>query len=250
MASLYGRLLPIPRKAQLKKKAVAPNPINTGVPNVTTTVVERKKRPLWLTAIFALIGLCVVLGVFGALAGPPKPTTNTGLSSAIVSTLAEATNTSVPQAPPIQPTPRAIDLTPIPAKPTPTFIEPPVFQVPTETAAPPAPPVPEGPGAIGGGNYTAEALVDQPTPSQNANVRLTGRLRQDGQPVYGAVMNSTWNYKTTETPCDGAKTKADGRAGCSNTIGRAASGYKVVINVSFLVDGKQVATAQTSFTPK
>jgi hypothetical protein len=62
-------------------------------------------------------------------------------------------------------------------------------------------------------------------------------------------MTTVWHYKSKNTLCDGAKTDADGYAGCSNPIGQATVGYRVQIDVSFSVDGVVVASTATEFTP-
>jgi hypothetical protein len=99
------------------------------------------------------------------------------------------------------------------------------------------------------GTYSATAMVNNPTPKQYTQVGVLGKLLRDGQPVEGAVMNTLWNYRSTKTTCDGAKTQADGIAACTEDINSAIIGYEVVINVSFVVDGRVVARTQTSFTP-
>ena len=128
----------------------------------------------------------------------------------------------------------------VPALPTETSVPLPTVQPPTQ------PPVVVEEQAV----WVASASVSNTAPTKNSNVRVTGKLLKNGKPFAGAVMNTTWNYKSKDTPCDGAKTKADGTAGCSNNIGSATAGYEVVISVSFLVDNKVVATASTSFTPR
>jgi hypothetical protein len=116
---------------------------------------------------------------------------------------------------------------------------------------PAAVPVPAAPASIPTtGAWAATAWVDNPTPAQRTAVRVFGKLTRGGQPYPGAVMNTTWNYSTTTTPCSGAKTGSDGVAGCSNDIGRPRLGFEVVIDVSFVVDGRVVATTRTSFTPR
>jgi hypothetical protein len=137
--------------------------------------------------------------------------------------------------------------------PTVTLPPAPVGQ-PTTPPAPPAPPP-------GGGNppltctagpsqYCAAATVSDPTPPLGGSVRVTGRLLRGGQPVQGAVMNTTWNYKSKDTPCSGAITDVDGYAGCTNSIGQPTAGYTVTIDVEFLVDNVKVAQTQTEFTPR
>lgn len=97
--------------------------------------------------------------------------------------------------------------------------------------------------------YSATAWVNNPTPKQYTQVGVFGKLLRDGQPFEGAVMNTLWNYRSTKATCDGAKTQAEGIAACTEDINSAIIGYEVVINVSFVVDGRVVARTQTSFTP-
>jgi hypothetical protein len=118
----------------------------------------------------------------------------------------------------------------------------PATSQPLPTSSVPTP-APSGP-------YAATASVDNPTPEQKTNVRVTGVLMRGGQPVRDAVMNTSWKYKSTTTPCNGAKTNSEGVAGCSNNIGNATPGFTVVITVTFVVDGSEVASTQTSFTPR
>ena len=72
---------------------------------------------------------------------------------------------------------------------------------------------------------------------------------KDGQGVSGAVMNTMWHYKSKDTPCSGANTDVLGYAGCTNGIGRPTAGYTVVIDVTFVVGGVEVAHTQSQFTP-
>lgn len=132
-----------------------------------------------------------------------------------------------------------------------------VANAPTATAVPPTqqPQPPSGGNppllCVGqAGQYCAAATVSNAAPVQNEDVRVTGRLMKDGQGVQGAVMNTTWHYKSKDTPCSGAITHADGYAGCTNGIGRATAGYRVVIDVDFLIEGVEVASTQTEFTPR
>jgi hypothetical protein len=126
-----------------------------------------------------------------------------------------------------------------------------------QPTSPPAPTLPPGSGeghpslscAAAEGEYCAAATVSNPTPAPGSNVRVTGRLMKGSQPVQGAVMTTVWHYKSKNTPCDGAKTDADGYAGCTNSIGQATIGYRVQIDVSFTVDGAVVARTVTEFTP-
>ncbi|MEO5951179.1 MAG: hypothetical protein ABIQ44_01805 [Chloroflexia bacterium] len=100
------------------------------------------------------------------------------------------------------------------------------------------------------GVYCAAAAVSNVAPPLGGSVRVTGRLMQGGQPVAGAVMNTTWHYKSKNTPCSGAKTGGDGYAGCTNSIGQPTAGYTVKIDVKFVVNGVEVASTETEFTPR
>ncbi len=100
------------------------------------------------------------------------------------------------------------------------------------------------------GNYIASASVDKPSPiTPNSMVRVTGKLLKDGKPVAGAIMNLTAHYVSKDTDYNGAKTKGDGTAGQTFSIGRAADGHEVTVDVVFLVDGQTIASTSTAFTP-
>lgn len=143
-----------------------------------------------------------------------------------------------------------------PVPPTVTVPPAPVVQ-PT---VPPAPPPPVQPPPSGDnpplscssapGQYCAAATVSNSTPPLGGSVRVTGRLLKDGQPVRDAIMNTEWHYKSKDTPCNGAKTDANGYAGCTNSIGQPTAGYTVKIDVAFLVNNTVVATTTTEFTPR
>lgn len=98
--------------------------------------------------------------------------------------------------------------------------------------------------------YCTAATVSDATPPLGGSVRVTGRLLKGGQPVQGAIMNTVWHYKSKNTPCNGAKTDANGYAGCTNSIGQPTAGYTVKIDVTFLVNNLIVATTTTQFTPR
>ena len=100
------------------------------------------------------------------------------------------------------------------------------------------------------GVYCAAATVSDATPPLGGSVRVTGRLMQGGQPVAGATMNTKWHYKSKDTPCNGAITRADGYAGCTNSIGQPTEGYTVKIDVEFVLSNQIVARTQTEFTPR
>jgi hypothetical protein len=127
---------------------------------------------------------------------------------------------------------------PTPATPTPRGSGPGSVATPTT-----APVVPKG-------AYMASATVSNPAPTWNSHVTVTGRLLQGGQPVAGATMQTAWHYKTTLSACTGV-TSADGVASCARSISHATRGYPVDIDVTFVdAQGKTLATASTSFTPR
>jgi hypothetical protein len=61
-------------------------------------------------------------------------------------------------------------------------------------------------------------------------------------------MHAVWHEKAADKTCD-ATADATGTASCSRQIGILTSGYKVVIDVTFGLNGASYATA-TSFTPQ
>jgi hypothetical protein len=100
------------------------------------------------------------------------------------------------------------------------------------------------------GDYTARAYLNNPQPAQNTTVTVFGELQKAGTPVPGAVMNTIWHYKTKDTPCEGAKTGADGVASCANKISRATIGFDVTIDVTLTAPDGTVLKTQTDFTPR
>ncbi len=126
---------------------------------------------------------------------------------------------------------------------------PPTVPPPTQQPQPPSGGNPPLTCAGQPGQYCAAATVSNSSPVNNENLRVTGRLMKDGQGVSGAVMNTTWHYKSKDTPCSAANTDASGYAGCTNGIGRPTAGYTVVIDVVFTVGGVEVVRTQTQFTP-
>ena len=93
----------------------------------------------------------------------------------------------------------------------------------------------------------AIASVDDEQPSQNQDVTVFGRLTCNEQPVAGALMHTTWKFKTTTFSCDGV-TDTDGRASCTHMISDATMGYTVTIDVAMTWQG-QTYPDQTGFTP-
>lgn len=143
------------------------------------------------------------------------------------------TQPTAPTPPPSQPT----SPTPPPAEPTP----PP----PTEPTPPPTtttPPPPSGP-------LQVTASVSDATPCQYATVTVSVTVRDaGGNPVPGASVLSTWNYRTT-TSTESGTTNAAGQASLSRGISRATAGYTVVVDVDVTGAGS-TGRASTSFTPR
>ena len=63
-----------------------------------------------------------------------------------------------------------------------------------EDPNPPAPP------AV---NVTVSASVSNASPAQYSNVTVYGTFKNNGQPVSGVQMDTTWHYKTTTSSCSG-----------------------------------------------
>lgn len=61
-------------------------------------------------------------------------------------------------------------------------------------------------------------------------------------------MHAVWHEKQADKTCDGTA-DATGSASCNRQIGALTSGYKVVIDVTFGLNGASYATT-TSFTPQ
>jgi hypothetical protein len=96
------------------------------------------------------------------------------------------------------------------------------------------------------GPTTVRAYVSNPNPVQNSNVTVYGQLVVNGLGANGAVMDTSWHYKTTTSSCSGTA-GPDGVASCTRNIGGASHGYTVVISVVFTYNG-QTYTTSTSFT--
>ena len=94
----------------------------------------------------------------------------------------------------------------------------------------------------------AIAWVDDEQPSQNQDVTVFGRLTCNEQPVAGAPMQTTWNFKTTKSSC-GDDTDTDGLASCTRTISDATVGYTVTIDVAITWQD-QMYVDHTGFTPQ
>ena len=63
-------------------------------------------------------------------------------------------------------------------------------------------------------------------------------------------MRVVLHNETRDDTIDGATTGPDGMAHINFKVGHASSGFEVKVDVIFLVDGQEVMTAQTSYTPK
>jgi hypothetical protein len=100
------------------------------------------------------------------------------------------------------------------------------------------------------GLCTANASMSLPAPpSPNYAQTVTGVLTCiNGIAPTGAIMHAVWHEKQADKTCD-AVAGATGTASCSRKIGALASGYKVVIDVTFGLNGAAYATT-TSFTPQ
>lgn len=100
------------------------------------------------------------------------------------------------------------------------------------------------------GLCTATASMSLPAPpSPNYTQTVTGVLTcTSGIAPTGAIMHAVWHEKAADKTCD-ATADATGIASCSRQIGSLTSGYKVMIDVTFGLNGASYATT-TSFTPQ
>jgi hypothetical protein len=100
------------------------------------------------------------------------------------------------------------------------------------------------------GLCTATATMSIPAPpSPNYTQTVTGVLTcTNGVAPTGASMHAVWHEEAGDKPCD-AIADATGKASCSRQIGSLTTGYKVVIDVTFGLNGAAYATT-TSFTPQ
>jgi hypothetical protein len=88
------------------------------------------------------------------------------------------------------------------------------------------------------------AWVSNTAPEQSSSVTVYGRLLVNGAGQSGETMNTTWNYRTTDSTCN-STTGSDGVASCSLAIGNATVGFQV--NIEVTVDN---LTVITWFTPQ
>ncbi len=100
------------------------------------------------------------------------------------------------------------------------------------------------------GLCTATATMSLPAPpSPNYTQTVTGVLGcTNGIAPTGAIMHAVWHEKAADKTCD-ATADATGTASCSRQIGTLTSAYKVVIDVTFGLNGATYATT-TNFTPQ
>jgi hypothetical protein len=115
------------------------------------------------------------------------------------------------------------------------------------SATPTAAPTPVG---TDNGLCTATATMSLPAPpSPNFTQTVTGVLTcTNGIAPTGAIMHAVWHEEAINKTCD-ATADATGIASCSRQIGTSPPGYKVVIDVTFGLNGAAYATT-TSFTPQ
>jgi hypothetical protein len=120
----------------------------------------------------------------------------------------------------------------------------------TQTLAPvPTPTEVATPVGTDNGLCTAAASMSLPAPpSPNYTQTVSGVLTcMSGVAPAGAIMHAVWHEKQADKTCD-ATADATGTASCSRQIGALTSGYKVVIDVTFGLNGASYSTT-TSFTP-
>jgi len=100
------------------------------------------------------------------------------------------------------------------------------------------------------GLCTATATTSLPAPpSPNYTQTVTGVLTcTNGIPPAGAIMHAVWHEKAADKTCD-ATADATGTASCNRQIGSLTPGYKVVIDVTFGLNGASYPTT-TGFTPQ
>jgi len=113
----------------------------------------------------------------------------------------------------------------------------------TQTAAP-------TPAGTDNGLCKATATMSLPAPpSPNYTQTVTGVLTcNNGVASTGAIMHTVWHEEAADVTCDGTA-DATGTASCSRQIGTLTGGYRVVIDVTFGLNGASYATT-TSFTPQ
>lgn len=96
-------------------------------------------------------------------------------------------------------------------------------------------------------DVVVQACLDKPGPNQNDTLQLTTRMSMGGQPVLGAPIKTTWNFKTGKQECAATSDK-DGVGFCYKKIGTAEVGFRVVVEVQYDYKGKGYR-GETSFTP-
>lgn len=93
--------------------------------------------------------------------------------------------------------------------------------------------------------------VSNPTPAQNSTESVQIRLRRDGQPVPGADVWASVQYRTTEErwpPTGSVQTDPNGSATINFNIGGATPNYPVNVHVFAQVEEQQLSWS-TTFTP-
>ncbi len=126
----------------------------------------------------------------------------------------------------------------------------PVLNV-TVTAVPTAAPTPTLEPSISAQYSASSVAVSNPNPAQNTSESVQMRLRRDGQPVSGADVWASVQYRTAQErwPATGAvQTDNNGAATITFNIGPATPNYPVTVHVFAQVGGQQLSWS-TSFTP-
>lgn len=127
-----------------------------------------------------------------------------------------------------------------------------VAMTPTPTLAPAGTPrvdVITNRTSFDGRALTPRVSISDASPAQNATVTVTGKLVDpSGQAVRHVLMHTLWHFQGPSVTCE-AKTDANGLARCARQIGKQPVGFRVVIEVSFVVAGTTYQT-MTAFTPR
>ncbi len=94
--------------------------------------------------------------------------------------------------------------------------------------------------------------VSDPRPARNSAVTVDVKLVRNGQPVSGADVYLTAQYRTVKEripPTGAVQTDRAGTASIPINVGEATPGYEVAVEVFAQADGRQTSW-QTSFTPR
>ena len=97
--------------------------------------------------------------------------------------------------------------------------------------------------------YSASASVSDATPAQGRSITVTGRLLAAGKAAAGVQMRQVWHYRTYTVSCT-ATTDRNGRASCIHNIRNATRGYAVRVDITFLKNGKVIASSTARFVPR